>query len=132
MKKLQFYIVIFSLAGLLSCSQKITSVYYYDNTKVDDGEITSAYLRGFFVQDKNIHTYTVRSNVLNDELQGIRDSIIKTKPIGYDDGYYGYAFVTTANDTLFADYNLTYWRYKEKGIFYKNDELKTIINKATH
>src|SRR5690349_4029709 len=106
MKAIQFYIVIFFLADLFSCSKKITSVYYYDNTKVDDGEITSAYLKGFFVQEKNIHTYTVRSNVLNGELQRIRDSISKTKPMDFDDGYYGYAFITAANDTLFADYNL--------------------------
>jgi hypothetical protein len=52
-------------------------------------------------------------------------------PMDFDDGYYGYAFITTANDTLFADYNLTYWRYKEKGIFYKNEKLKTIISRAT-
>jgi hypothetical protein len=132
MKKLQLYIIVFSFAAFLSCSQKMTAVYYYDNTKVDDGEITSAYLRGFFVQDKNIHTYSVHSNVLNNKLQEIKDSIIRAKPIDFDDGYYGYAFVTTANDTLFADYNLTYWRYKEKGVFYTNEELKTIINKAAH
>lgn len=132
MKKRQFYIVVFCLAGLLSCNQKITSVYYYDNTKVDDGEITSTYLRGFFVEDKKVHISTVRSNVLNKELQGIRDSIIRRTPIdNFDDGYYGYAFVT-GEDTLYADYNLTYWRYKEKGVFYENEKLKSIINKAAH
>lgn len=133
MKKVQSYIVVFCLAGLLSCSQKITSVYYYDNTKVDDGEITSTYLRGFFVQDKKVPIYAVRSNILNKELQGIRDSIIRRKPIDdFDDGYYGYAFITAAKDTLYADYNLTYWRYKAKGVFYENENLKSIINKAAH
>ena len=91
MKNTQSYIVIFCLAGLMSCSQKLISVYYHDNSKVDDGEITSTYLRGFFVQDKNIHTYTVRSNVLNKELQEIRDSISRTKPVeNFDDSYYNY------------------------------------------
>ena len=131
MKNTQSYIVIFCLAGLMSCSQKLISVYYHENSKVDDGEITSTYLRGFFVQDKNIHTYTVRSNVLNKELQEIRDSISRTKPVeNFDDSYYGYAFITTAKDTLYADNNLTYWRYKEKGVFYKTENLKSIINKA--
>jgi hypothetical protein len=131
MKKVQSYIAVFCVAGLLSCSQKLTSVYHYDNTKVDDGEITSTYLRGFFVQDKKVHLYTVRSNVLNQELQGIKDSITRRKPIyDFDDSYYGYAFVTAANDTLYADYNLAYWRYKEKGVFYANENLKSIIIKA--
>ena len=103
-------------------------MYYYSNTHVDDGEITSTYFRGFFIQDKNIYKYIVRSTNLSKELQKIRDSIIRTNPIDdFDDGYYGYAFITTAKDTLFADYNLTYWRYKTKGVFYKDTSLKSII-----
>lgn len=131
MKEIKMCLAVFCVMGILSCSQKIVSVYYYDNTKMDGGEISSSYLRGFFVQDKNIHTYSLRSNTLNNELQGIRDRIIGTKPTdGFDDGYYGYAFITAKKDTLFADYNLSYWRYKGKGVFYENEDLKSIIKEA--
>ena len=129
---LKFCIIVSFLTGLFSCSQKVISVYYYDVSKVDGGEITAAYLRGFFVE-KNVHTSIVRSDILNEELKKIKDSINKMPLVeDFDDSYYGYAFVTEAKDTLFADYNLTYWRYKERRAFYKGKNLKPTIEKFVH
>ena len=115
----------------ISCNPQVTKLYYYDNSKLDDGEIGATYLKGFFVQDKNVHTYAVRSHVLIQELQKIKDSIKKIIPVDEpDDGYYGYAFVTPYSDTIFSDYNLTYWRYRQARGSYKNDTLKSIIKEA--
>jgi hypothetical protein len=109
----------------ISCNPQVTKLYYYDNTKLDDGEITATYLKGFFVQDKNVHEYAVRSHVLVQELKKIIDSITKIIPTDeFDDGYYGYAFIIPNSDTIFSDYNLSYWRHHQARGSYKNDTLK--------
>lgn len=128
MKIIKLYVTLLFCLSAMACSQKITAVYYYDNTKVDDGEIFGESLERFFVQDKNIHVYNISSNRLDEELQKIRDSI-KSVPSSQelDDGYYGYAFITASKDTLFAGYELNYWKYNRNVINYNNDVLKSII-----
>jgi len=115
----------------ISCNPQVTKLYYYDNSKLDDGEIGATYLKGFFVPDKNVHTYAIRSPVLIQELKKIIDSIKKIIPADdFDEGFYGYAFITPYSDTIFSDYNLSYWRYNRARGSYKNDTLKSIIKEA--
>lgn len=129
MKNMKSYIALFFCLSIMACSQKVTSVYYYDNTKVDDGEIFGESLERFFTRDENIHVYKVRSNKLEEELQKIKDSASAIPPSQeLDDGYYGYAFITPSKDTLFAGYQLNYWKYRRNIISYSNDNLKSLIN----
>ena len=135
MRKLKIYmaLIVAFCIGTLSCSHKLTTVYYYDNTKLDDGDIGANETHLFFKEDKNVHTYKVRSKLLDKELKKIKNSIKNSPAVKeIDDGFYGYAFITASKDTLFADYKLTYWRSEGKGIIYSNDSLKSIITKATH
>ena len=125
------YVIGFLIVAFLSCSPKTVAVYHYDNSKVDDGDITSANLNGFFSGDKSVHAYRLRSRVLNEQLQAIKDSIVRAKAVeDLDDGYYGYAFITAAHDTLFADYDLAYWRYESKSVAYKTLHLKVVKPRA--
>lgn len=131
MRNIQLYIALLFCVAATSCGHKLTAIYYCDNTKVDDGEIFGESLGSFFDIDSNIHVYSVRSNRLDKELCKIRDSIkIVTSSLELDDGYYGYAFITSSRDTLFADYGLRHWKYRGKQLQYKGDFLNPFIGKA--
>jgi len=131
MKYCKIYIVAACCVSIISCSQKVTKIYYNDSSKVDDGEIFGEALHIFFIQDKSIHIYQIQSNNLNNELQKIKDSINSTLTSGeLDDSRYTYAFITVSKDTLFADYRLSYWKYKRKSILYENEKVRLIIDKA--
>jgi hypothetical protein len=118
-----FYVII------TSCSQKITTVYYNDTTKVDDGEIFGEALQAFFVEDKNIYIYQVKSEKLSEELLKIIKIIsAKVTVQEPDDSYYTYAFISASKDTLFTDYRLSYWKYKGKSVFYNGEQMKPLID----
>lgn len=132
MKYWKTFITVACCIGIISCSQQLTVVYNNDSSKVDDGEIYGDALHTFFLPNKNIGIYEIRSNDLNKKLQGIMDSIrLVTLVQEPDDAYYKYAFITSSKDTLFADYRLSYWKYQGKCVFYEDDKLKLLIdNKA--
>ncbi|HYC40779.1 MAG TPA: hypothetical protein VEB63_09840 [Chitinophagaceae bacterium] len=127
-KNWKTYIAVTCSVGIISCSQKLTVVYYNDSSKVDDGEIYGEALYSFFDPDKNIHIYEIYSNDLDKKLQAVIDSISsRSLPQEPDDAYYNYAFITASRDTLFADYRLSYWKYHNKSVLYKNEKLKILI-----
>lgn len=130
MKKL---IVIILGFCIVSCSQKLTLVYYNDVSKVDDGEIFGQELQRFFSRNDNIKVVSIKSNSFNKLLKTVGDSIKQYESENYsDDNYYGYAFVTANRDTLFADYHLQNWKYKGKRGKYENNKIKYHIAEATH
>ena len=121
----------------LSCtSQKIT-VYHYDNSKYDGYEIMCDGMKAFFNKnDPDIRIYHEYSSMLNNEMKQVKEKITFSKTEDRDcDGYLYYAFVSK-KDTLYSDYGLRYWRYKNKGVVYQlneavKNEIKHIIGKPT-
>jgi len=119
------------LMSLNSCSNKLTLVYYNDSRKVDDGEIYGEALHVFFIPDKNIQLYKIKRREINAVLFRIKDSLKNRPPTNEpDDGYYQYAFVTYKKDTLFADYRLNYWKYRNRISIYINEEFISAIQKV--
>jgi hypothetical protein len=113
---------------LLSCNHHNAVVYFNDNSKVDDGEIFGEGLHAFFSPDQNIYVRSINNPDLQRGLREIVDSLIKTSTnLELDDGYYGYAFVTSSRDTLFANYSLTYWKLKQKRMSITNAKVTAIV-----
>jgi hypothetical protein len=128
MNQLKTYLVALIYCTLLSCNQNITTIYYNDNTKVDDGEIFGEHLASFFAPDKNIYIQKIKSAGLKKELKIISDSLnLRDIDTELDDSYYGYAFITSSKDTLFASYSLSYWKSRHKSMSIQPQKLNTMI-----
>ena len=129
MGQIKFLLFVATCLALLSCGHNKIVVYFNDNTKVDDGEIFGEQLSTFFTPDKHIYVRKIQSNQLQKELNKISDSLsLVEQDQELDDGYYGYAFITSTNDTLYADYNLNYWKSNKKRKALTSEKLKTIVH----
>lgn len=129
MRLAKFYLLLIGWIVISACNRNLTIVYYNDTSKVDDGEIFGEQLQLFFTAAENIHISKIQSGKLNVELKKIKDTLnLMPRSTEPDDGYYGYAFITPAKDTLFSDYGLAYWKSNGKSVLYKNEELKLLIH----
>ena len=129
MKRIFLLLVVFTI---LSCNNQKVVMYNHDNTQNDDGEIFGSNLRPFFAHNSsNINVTTIKFNGFSKKLLSIKEKIqIKNNIIEPDDSYYEYAFINK-KDTLYADYRLEFWRFRNKGISYKLDDItkKKITNR---
>jgi hypothetical protein len=117
---------------IVSCTSNKTIIYHYDNSRYDDAEIDDTKLHYFFNKNnKSIKHFSLNSVILINEVNKISVKVdsLKNKD-EFDFGHYYYAFVTK-KDTLYSDYDLNYWRDKDKGASYKlNDKAKEEIKKT--
>ena len=131
MKSIKLHILLTFCLIFFSCNNKVISVFYYDTAKVNDGEIGAQSTYLFFKKGERNFNIKINSNPLKTQLQKIKHDIdLRIIDYDFDDGFYGYAFITATEDTLYADYSWRYWRYNGKGILYMNDTLKTIFEKT--
>lgn len=121
MKKISALVLISFI--VLSCMSKEITMYHYDNSKYDGGEIDAGSLN-FFFNNKNQDTkiFLIKSSCLKSELEKISKKIDSIKnQDDFDFGHYYNAFILK-KDTLYSDYDLNYWRDSNKGIAYKLEE----------
>lgn len=133
MKNILFSTVTF--LAILSCSSTQIIMYHYDNSRYDDAEIDDTKLHVFFnKKNTSIKSFSLISRNLSKELNKINIKIDSLKDKDeFDFGHYYYTFISK-KDTLYSDYDLNYWRDKDKGVVYKlnskvKEEIKSIINK---
>lgn len=133
MKNIVFSIVTF--LAITSCSSSKIIMYYYDNSRFDDAEIDDTKLHYFFnKKNTSIKSLSVTSSHLSRELNKINIKIDSLKDKDeFDFGHYHYTFISK-KDTLYSDYDLNYWRNKDRGTGYKlnskvKEEIRIIIDK---
>ncbi|UPT71078.1 MAG: hypothetical protein M0D53_01280 [Flavobacterium sp. JAD_PAG50586_2] len=123
-------LIIISAFFLVCCkSTNRISIYNYD-AKTNEHLITPNNLSLFFEKDnKDVIIFDVNDKVILNEFDNIKESI-HLKGISNETinklGIFYFAFVNEA-DTIYADYELHYWRYKNKSGFYKSKILEEKI-----
>ncbi|MCY1660976.1 MULTISPECIES: hypothetical protein [unclassified Chryseobacterium] len=133
MKNILFSILTF--LAITSCSSSKIIMYHYDNSRYDDAEIDDTKLHYFFnKKNTSIKSFSLVSNNLSRELNKIDIKIGSLKDKDeFDFGHYYYTFISK-KDTLYSDYDLNYWRNKDKGVVYKlnskvKEEIKALLIK---
>ncbi|WES98724.1 hypothetical protein P2W68_03725 [Chryseobacterium arthrosphaerae] len=128
MIKIRYFLLI--LLIVTSCANQKVVMYYYNGLNINNNSTWGSSLQIFFMENRDMMRMPIRDKNLKNEISIIKGKIIsKNSIIVPDDGNYTFAFISK-KDTLFADDQLEFWRYKDKGISYKlNDSSKNIILK---
>ncbi|KFF08934.1 hypothetical protein IW15_22640 [Chryseobacterium soli] len=128
MIKIKYFLLILLIAT--SCTSQKVVLYYYNGLDLNSNNTLGSSLQIFFLENRDIMKVVIRDKNLKNEISIIKEKITsKNRIIVPDDGNYTFAFINK-KDTLFADDRLEFWRYKDKGIFYKlNNSSKNIILK---
>lgn len=127
MIRITVYIIISVL--FFSCSSKHqVTIYHYKNSTEPNAQILASDLKTFFKNEKNVYVLLIKDMKLEKELSEIKEKIqLVNNNIEPDDSYYERAFVSKS-DTIYADYRLEFWRYKNLGTIYKlNNTIKAKI-----
>lgn len=131
MIKVNYFILLLVLVTIvISCrNQKITLIY--SNNTVDNSKyVIASDLKYFFSDNRDIKRVYLRNEKLSLKTEEIKQKIIaKNQIITPDDSYYVFALILK-KDTLFADDRLEFWRYRDRGIYFKlEDKIKKEILK---
>lgn len=112
------YIIISLL--FLSCSSKYqVTMYHYKSSTGADSQVLASDLKFFFKNGNDIHSFLINDKKIGKQLTKIKEKIqLVRNNIEPDDSYYEYAFVFK-NDTVYTDYRLEFWRYKNLGTTYR-------------
>ena len=120
------YSIIFALLVTIitSCSNQKIVLIYSKNTVNNSKYVIASDLKYFFSDNNDIKRVYLRNNKLSLKLEDIKQKIVaKHQIIIPDDSYYVFAFITK-KDTLFADDRLDFWRFGDKGVYFKLDDLE--------
>lgn len=120
------YSIIFALLVTIitSCSNQKIVLIYSKNTVNNSKYVIASDLKYFFSENNDIKRVYLRDEKLSLKLEDIKQKIVaKHQIIIPDDSYYVFAFITK-KDTLFADDRLDFWRFRDKGVYFKLDDLE--------
>jgi len=104
-------------------------MYHYKNSTEANSQVLASDLKSFFKNGDDVNLVLINDKKLEKELTKIKEKIqLVNNNIEPDDSYYERAFVFKS-DTIYADYRLEFWRYKNLGTTYKlNNTIKAKIN----
>ncbi|MDR6464588.1 hypothetical protein [Chryseobacterium sediminis] len=120
------YSIIFALlvTVITSCSNQKIVLIYSKNTVNNSKYVIASDLKYFFSENNDIKRVYLQNEKLSLKLEDIKQKIVaKHQVIIPDDSYYVFAFITK-KDTLFADDRLDFWRFRDKGVYFKLDDLE--------
>jgi len=125
MIKVRYSIVLALLVTIItSCNNQKIVLIYSKNTVNNSKYVIASDLKYFFSDNNDIKRVYLRNEKLSLKLEDIKQKIVTEHQIIIpDDSYYVFAFITK-KDTLFADDRLDFWRFKDKGVYFKLDDFE--------
>lgn len=121
MKKVIYFI--FSFFIVVSCCSQKVSLLYYNGLNSHNNWVLASSTQVFFESDEEMAMVKIKNSTLRKELFDVKDKIVaKNQILDFDDSNYTFAFINK-KDTLFADYRLGFWKYKDKGLAIKLSEI---------
>ncbi|MBP1163234.1 MULTISPECIES: hypothetical protein [unclassified Chryseobacterium] len=124
MIKVKYSILLILLAITTSCRNQKMVLIYSKNIVHNSKYVIASDLKYFFSNKSDINRVCLRNEKLNLKVEEIKQKIItKNQIITPDDSYYVFAFIIK-KDTLFADDRLEFWRYGDRGVYFKLDDFE--------